>query len=128
MKTKILIIDDDELTLFLHKTLIQNSEYSLGAKYYLSAESALKYITKNISLNTAFLLLLDINMKNMDGWQLLDELKTIANEHNIYVVLVTSSTDEADKKRASSYKQVHGFLSKPLKLTDFKMLKRIKKL
>lgn len=128
MKTKILIIDDEEIILFLHKTLLQNSEFSLGAKYYLKAETALHYINKNISVDMAFLLLLDINMPGMDGWQMLDELKKIKYPNNIYVVLVTSSTDQADKNKASTYNQVHGVLSKPLSLTDFKMLKRIKKI
>ncbi|MDQ0965364.1 CheY-like chemotaxis protein [Flavobacterium sp. W4I14] len=128
MKTRILIIDDDELIILLHKELIGSSEFSMGARYFLKAERALSYIKKNISTDIAFLLLLDINMPGMDGWDLLDELQKLLLKNNIYVVMVTSSVLEADRDRAKGYEMVHGFLSKPLRIDHFKILKKLKKI
>lgn len=127
MKTKILIIDDDEMTLLVHRELLKGSEFSFGAKYFNAAKPALKFIEKNISYELSFLILLDLGMPEMDGWQLLDSLKESPYGNNIYVVLVTASENEEDKKRASAYKQVHGFVTKPFVIEHFKMLKRIKK-
>jgi len=127
MKTKILIIDDDEMTLLIHRELLKGSEFSFGAKYFNGAKPALKYIEKNISYELSFLILLDLSMPEMDGWQLLEILNKSQFRNNIYVVLVTASENEADKIRAAAYKQVHGFVTKPFVLEHFKMLKTIKK-
>ena len=127
MKTKILIIDDDEMTLLIHRELLKGSEFSFGAKYFNAAKPALKFIEKNISYELSFLILLDLGMPGMDGWQLLDQLQLSPYRNNIYVVLVTASENEEDKKRAASYKEVHGFVTKPFVIEHFKMLKGIKK-
>jgi CheY-like chemotaxis protein len=62
------------------------------------------------------LILLDINMPQMDGWQFLESLielrPNFENETIIYVV--TSSIAHCDREKANSFDEISGFLSKPV--------------
>lgn len=62
------------------------------------------------------LILLDINMPQMDGWQFLESLielrPNFENETIIYVV--TSSIANSDREKANSFDEISGFLSKPV--------------
>ena len=64
------------------------------------------------------IVLLDINMPDIDGFQFLDKLE---KEHptgfpNYLMLMLTSSNDLADQVRASNYDQVLGYFHKPLTL------------
>lgn len=124
---KILVIDDDDIILFIHRTMIKNCGLDADVEYFLSAELALKYILDHKETHS-FLLLLDINMPVMTGWDLLDLLKDCEFKENINVVLVTSSINEADRTKADTYQQVHGYLTKPVKMTDLVALQAHKKM
>ncbi|RYG21253.1 MAG: response regulator [Chitinophagaceae bacterium] len=126
MKSKILVIDDDSIILFIHKTMIKNSGIEAEVAYFLSAELALSYIME-FKQNHDFLLLLDINMPVMNGWELLDILKDCEFKDQIHVVMVTSSINEADRSKARSYEQVYDYLTKPIKVADFVNLQSHKK-
>ena len=60
------------------------------------------------------LILLDINMPVMDGWDFLNELQKIEEGKNIPVVLITSSVDNHDIEKAKTYAQIKGYFTKPL--------------
>ncbi|MEJ5994400.1 response regulator [Pedobacter sp. Du54] len=126
MDSKILVIDDDSIILFIHRTMIKNSGIKAQVEYFLSAELALNYIMEHKDSHS-FLLLLDINMPGMNGWELLDILKASPFKDNINVVMVTSSINEADRTKAYTYEQVHEYLTKPIKVADFVSLQSHKK-
>lgn len=127
MDSKILVIDDDSIILFIHRTMIKNSGIVASAEYFLSAELALEYIMQHKDTHS-FLLLLDINMPTMNGWELLDILKDCSFKDNINVVMVTSSINESDRAKANTYAQVLEYLTKPIKAADFVALQSHKKL
>ena len=127
MHSKILMIDDDSIILFIHKTMIKNSGIVASVDYFLSAELALEHIMQHKDTHS-FLLLLDINMPTMNGWELLDVLKDCSFKENINVVMVTSSINESDRAKANTYAQVHEYLTKPIKAADFVALKSHKNL
>jgi CheY-like chemotaxis protein len=77
-----------------------------------------------------FLILLDINMPEMDGWSFLDHLNQENFPLDIYVIMVTSSTNAADKRRAQSYPMVISFVEKVLtkeKVASFMLLPPLSK-
>ena len=127
MNSKILVIDDDHIILFIHRTLIKNSGIKAHVEYFLSAELALEFINEFKDSHN-FLLLLDINMPTMSGWEMLDILKDSTFKNNISVVMVTSSINEKDRIKASTYPQVLEYLTKPIKVVDFVALQSHKKI
>ena len=62
----------------------------------------LDYILANKDKDKVFLILLDINMPVMNGWEFLDQLNTIVIKPLVKVVIVTSSIDSADKDKAKN--------------------------
>jgi CheY-like chemotaxis protein len=105
----IVLIDDDPVSTFVTERLISRyvEEPCIFFKYY-SAKLALKEIY-DIRPNYLFL---DLNMPEMTGWDFLDLFDSDKNQAEIYIL--SSSVDERDITKASTYQVVKKFLSKPL--------------
>ncbi|MEM9981557.1 MAG: response regulator, partial [Bacteroidota bacterium] len=58
------------------------------------------------------MILLDINMKGMSGWEFLEEFQKLKSKVPVYIL--TSSTDIHDIQKAKEYSVVKGFIMKPL--------------
>lgn len=117
-----MITDDDPVTLFLHQVMVKKSELSAYPLSFSSGQETLHYLDDHLSADIFGLILLDINMPEMTGWQLLDAIQIKPYADRIYVVMVTSSVDINDRKKADSYKQVIGYMEKPVsanRLVDF---------
>lgn len=65
-----------------------------------------------LATNEADLLMLDVNMPEMNGWEFLDELNKL--KILIDVKMLTSSLDPDDIENSMGYTQISGFLIKPL--------------
>jgi CheY-like chemotaxis protein len=100
----------------MHKFIIKKSGLSEDISYFLSAKDTLDHIARQPMEN--YLIMLDINMPGMSGWDLLDQI-TEKNQSGIYVVIVSSSVNFEDHHKARTYSQVIGFIEKPL--TDVKI-------
>ena len=125
MNLDILIVDDDAIVLFLHKTLLSKSQDSFPVHAFESAEEALLHIIHN-KAETSFLILLDINMPVMNGWDFLEQLEKLDLPHQVFVAMVTSSINTSDRKKAEKYPLIISFLEKPLSRSAFKdLLQRI---
>ncbi len=121
MKRDICVIDDDAIyQLIIGKVIERTAEFDAVCYYNDALEAIEEFKDPNTILPE--LILLDINMPQMDGWQFLDQLilqrPNFVNETVIYVV--TSSIALSDREKALSYKEVAGFLSKPLSVEKLK--------
>jgi CheY-like chemotaxis protein len=70
------------------------------------------------------IILLDLNMPVMNGWEFLAEfyyLKTELN-FNCTIYIVTSSLNPDDKKNCITYTDVKKYLSKPLSKKDIELI------
>ena len=125
----ILLIDDSRADVFLHERAIQKA--GVGAKVVTcsGAKEALQMIEgKDGNKITPDLILLDINMPDMDGWDFLDEFKQLSNDvrGGAVVCMLTTSNSPTDKEKASEYKEVKGYYNKPLVKSDLdKMLEEV---
>lgn len=68
------------------------------------------------------LILLDINMPRMGGHEFLAAWFSDRALAIPVVVMLTSSTQEEDRQRAARYKNVRGYVTKPLDPTDVEQL------
>jgi CheY-like chemotaxis protein len=109
---EIWIVDDDQVITYITERLLHNADPSLKVSGYLSAKMALEKL--RLDSDSPDILLLDINMPGISGWEFLDELNKLGRFVNVY--MYSSSIDPEDVKRARAYPMVREFLSKPLDL------------
>ena len=110
------MVDDDEISNFISSKYIQKAGFK--SEVYNYPEEAFKYLLNNAP--AVDLLLLDINMPNMDGFQFLDEM--IKHQLNTKVILLTSSINAADHEKAATYTSVIDFWNKPINFEKLKLL------
>ncbi|WP_339921915.1 response regulator [uncultured Cyclobacterium sp.] len=114
----ILLIDDDEPTNFLHKIIIEDSGVADKVVAVQSGYEALEYLElkENGKYPQPDLIFLDINMPAMNGWEFLEEYNKLDEgiKGKIVVVMLTTSINPDDKKKALNKGYINGFLSKPL--------------
>lgn len=110
---KVIIIDDDDIMVFLQRKLFQRCGLAKNPISFKIASAAIEFL-KNEDSNLHFLILLDINMPGMNGWEFLEILKEMKISENVYVIMVTSSIDFYDKEKAKTYPNVIDFMEKPI--------------
>ena len=71
---------------------------------------------------TPDLILLDLNMPVMDGWEFLDAFSALDLQKHVHVCVLTSSIHPEDIEKAKLYAEVEGYFPKPL---DDEILDRI---
>lgn len=121
---KVLIIDDDDIVILVQGKLLQNCDFSKDPLKFKRASEALDYLN-SASNEHHYLLLLDINMPIMNGWEFLDEIEKMPIKDKIYVFMVTSSIDYNDKEKAKSYKRIINFIEKPITAKKCEQLKEL---
>ena len=111
------IIDDDPIFVFGTKRMMALANFCNNFMVFQNGEEAINYLkpiiqTKNFALPD--IILLDINMPIMDGWQFLDEFTSIPNDKKITIYIVSSSIDPQDIARAKEYDTISNYLVKPI--------------
>lgn len=125
MNLKVLIIDDDDVVVFIQKKMMTAHDIADSPKVFKRALPALTYIEENPNEDYEYLILLDINMPGMSGWEFLDALEQKPDAERYHVIMVTSSVEERDKKKAAKYKNVREFLEKPINKHSCDKIKEI---
>lgn len=116
--SRVFIIDDDSIHQRIAQIMIEKHELFDEYSSFTEAEKALTFIKENKADFSALpdVILLDLNMPIVDGWDFLDVYEQFRHElaKNIRIFIVTSSVDEKDILRSQTYSSVTGFISKPL--------------
>ena len=118
---KFVLIDDDAISNRLCKLNMRIYNKDIEVVDFTSPEEGLRYLSSQIREDhSSFVLLLDINMPTMSGWEFLASFEKIVEsiEFRIIIYMLSSSVDPRDQERAYSYKSVQGYLEKPLKLEN----------
>ncbi len=122
-----LLVDDDSINNFINQQLIEDLAVTQSLCLASNGLEALEYLKKNCEQDKACpdLILLDINMPVMDGFEFLEEFSTLQlpNKEKIKVVMLTTSTSHKDAQRLKEFK-IDGFINKPL--TEAKILELVK--
>jgi two-component SAPR family response regulator len=123
MDFTVAIVDDDEICLIVHKRIIEITKFHNEARTFNSAKKALDFFATLVDTSKPVLLFLDINMPDMNGWDLLNIIHQEDFKQEIYVVMVSSSVNASDKDKAFSFTKVIDFVEKPFALTVPERLK-----
>lgn len=117
---KICIIDDDEIYIFLMKKSFAAMGIHQEVISFLNGLDALEEFIqlKNNQEDLPGIILLDINMPIMDGWEFLNEFRKIQSENpsKIPIYIVSSSIANEDIEKSKKYPEIIDYLSKPLEL------------
>jgi len=121
---KLLIIDDDDIVRLVQGKLLQNCNVTDEPLKFKRASEAVEFLN-SASIEHHYLLMLDINMPMMNGWEFLDEIENMKVKENIYVLMVSSSIDYNDKEKAKNYDRIINFIEKPITAKNCEQLKEL---
>jgi CheY-like chemotaxis protein len=118
----ILLVDDNDADNFLHQLFIEETGFCDSTKICINGKQALQFIQDCIDrpdhefLDLPELIFLDINMPIMTGWEFIQAFEQVDFKHfkRPIVVMVSTSTNPDDKARATQFKDIACFVSKPL--------------
>lgn len=112
------IIDDDKTCIYVMQYLIKKHQLSERILTYENGQLAIEDLTRMLHLgeNLPEIILLDINMPVMDGWEFLDTFKRIRGSVSspVKIYMVTSSIDDRDIQRCKSYPEILQYVVKPV--------------
>jgi CheY-like chemotaxis protein len=118
-KPKILIVDDDSIHLEMVGEVLR-SGYNVSSAQ--SGKEALGLFYQGL---IPHLILLDLIMPGMDGWNTYSRIKAISNLHDTPIAFFTASSDPKDIQHAKEMGAVD-YIKKPYDKDD--LLKRIGKI
>jgi CheY-like chemotaxis protein len=124
----IIIIDDDPISSKIAALSIKKGIPNNHCVIFNNPEVALNDIRElqiaQPHLNP--LLLIDINMPEMNGWEFIEALNLLIPEsENRYLgMILSSSVDPADIDKAKNYKRIVQFLTKPFTVETTQILKQ----
>lgn len=114
----IFLIDDEDTFNFLNKTVVTMVLPTSKITVFTNGKEALQALDSVDELPD--LIFLDMYMPIMSGWDFLDGLK--GQHAELKVVMLTSSFDQSEKRKALNYPMVAGVYSKPLTVEIVKEL------
>lgn len=120
---KLVLIDDDTIQNHLVKMTIKKTQKNIDYKYFSNPQLALDYLTQISEDENPTLILLDLNMPELSGWQFLEQYTLFSITTK--VAILTSTIDEDDFEKSKNYPIVFYFCNKPL--TAEKLIEMIEK-
>lgn len=120
---RVILIDDGTLENRLHQRLIERSGLVKEVLTFDMAEKALAFFRAPDAL-PAELILLDINMPRMDGFEMIDAALAEFGKafEDTPVAFLTTSLNPQDRSKAACYGMVRAYLGKPLSIDRFAAL------
>lgn len=117
------LIDDDDTFVFLTKKVIEQTNLVEQIKVFGNGRDAINFLKKN-SDNLDLLpeiILLDLNMPIMDGWQFLEDYILLKPKigKKITIYIISSSISPHDIERGKGINAVSDFIIKPVTKEKF---------
>jgi CheY-like chemotaxis protein len=130
MLHKILCVDDDPITVMLCKKVISKANFAKITDSASNGEEAMHYFDNLIlhdSTDYPQLVLLDLNMPVMGGWEFLDNFTKVYSSYfiNTKVIVLSSTIDPHDVEKSRTYPMVIDFMPKPITTQLLETLKDI---
>jgi len=115
----IMLIDDNPTDLFVHERFIVHKKISHEIQKFISAEDALIYLQEHTNVNKwPDLILLDIQMPVMNGFDFLAHCENILQAKKSNVIMLSSSLDFGDINRVKANPYVLALMEKPFDIDE----------
>ncbi len=124
-----MVIDDDSTLLFIFRNQIEKIEDIEIVNESRNGLEALSFLKVAIDSSSGCpdLIVLDLNMPVMDGWDFLNEYGKLCDNgaSEVPICILSSTINQADFDHASTYDSVKTFFSKPVTSGQLKTMKKI---
>ena len=115
MVKNIMVVDDNPDLLFSVKYGLED----IDSEYRVTSAENGKKLFKILNSDSKFdVILLDIMMPEMSGWEVYDKLKEDEHWNKIPVIFITARNDKISKNAGSFLGE--DFIEKPFEITDLK--------
>jgi response regulator of citrate/malate metabolism len=123
-KISIMLIDDNKIDLFIHKELINQHKIADSISEYMFASEALSFLKTNDLEKWPQLILLDIHMPIMNGFDFLEKFAEFPQlyKEKCAIIIVSSSLDLNDKMKSKDNPFVLELLEKPINIERLKKI------
>ncbi len=122
------LIDDDQIFQFITDSTLKRINPNISIEKYYDGEQGINSIKERLDTPETLpdIVMLDINMPFMNGWDFLKEYQTINNkiEKTIHIYMLTSSDDPDDIEKAKKISELSGYLIKPVTEVELEVLIR----
>ena len=112
----IILIDDSAFDLFIYEKLLIKSGITRTVKSFNSAREALKYLVTEESRLPETVILLDLQMPDMNGFEFIEAFGSVPEsiKNKIRIFMLSSTIDSRDIEKARSSPDILDLLPKPL--------------
>lgn len=115
----VFVVDDDKIYHFIIKKLLLSNNIDVKPNFFENGKVAIDEIKDKLDKgeNPPDLILLDINMPVLDGWQFLEEFKKLKNfiKNEIIIYIISSSDNITDKNKAKDFQdEIRDYYLKPM--------------
>ena len=115
---QILIAEDDRVVARLQKFSLERLT-TISPVMCKNGREALEVLDSVVEKTGCILVLLDLNMPEVNGWDFLEACKEKPYSNKVHVVVVTSSLFREDQRKAAEYEQVIAYYTKPVTTPNF---------
>ena len=123
---EVLVVDDSDADLLYAQVVLEAAAVATRVRTFETGQDALAYLQRPEG-HSVDVVLLDINMPEINGFEFLDAYEKLHREHRARagVVMLTSSPDPRDRERAFSFSCVKDYVLKPIDVASAAALVKV---
>jgi CheY-like chemotaxis protein len=119
MTKKILFVDDDPVSHYIHTRIVKHLSIDCEVRVALNGKEALDAMISEQQRFVPDFLFVDLNMPVMDGFRLIQSFNKlqIPGKENTMIIILTSSNNIDDRSRATEM-GIENYIVKPILTID----------
>jgi CheY-like chemotaxis protein len=125
MKYELVLVEDDPIFTFLLEKAIKGTGLEGTILNFSNGLLASAYFKHNYTLEHNYVIFLDLNMPEMNGYEFMEVFKEMAKTENTMVFILTSSRNQSDMDVFEHNPYVAKYITKPISEANIKSLKEL---